>query len=89
MTCRGSAFGNACRRKRPPVQLGVPGLIHLSHPAFTDYCGDLVNAEAGAGSEGHGRFRESLDYIGRAAGKTLAGCVATPKYLMRLMFFNP
>jgi len=73
MTCRGSAFGNACRRKHPRVQFGVPGLIHLSHPAFTDSCGDLVDAEAGAGSEGHGRFRKSLDYIGRAAGRGQGG----------------
>ena len=31
----------------------VPGLIHLS--AFTDLGGDLVEAEAGAWSERHGR----------------------------------
>ena len=30
------------------------GLIHLAHPAFTDLSGDLVDAEPGAGIQGHG-----------------------------------
>ena len=36
------------------VERGVSGLIHLAHPAFADLGGDLVDAEAGAGGQGHG-----------------------------------
>ena len=33
-------------------QLGVGRAIHLAHATFTDLGSDLVDAEAGAGSEG-------------------------------------
>ena len=36
------------------VERGVPGLIHLAHPAFADLGGDLVDAEPGAEGQGHG-----------------------------------
>ena len=42
-----------------PVELRVSGSAHLPHSAFADLGGDLIYAEAGAGSEGHGRVRES------------------------------
>ena len=54
MTCWGSAFGTACRRKRSPVQRRVVSLIHLAHAALVDLGGDLVDAEPGAEGQGHG-----------------------------------
>ena len=35
------------------LQLRVGRPIHLAHPAFADLGGDFVDAEAGAGREGH------------------------------------
>ena len=52
-----------------PVERGVAGLPDFPHAAFADLGGDLVDADAGTWSEGHGHVRESSDYIGRAAGR--------------------
>ena len=35
------------------AELRVGGAPHLPHPAFAELCGDLVEAEAGTGTEGH------------------------------------
>ena len=35
-----------------PLQLGIGGPIHLSHPAFANLGGDFVDTEARAGSQG-------------------------------------
>ncbi len=35
------------------VELCVARAPHLAHPAFAERRGDMVNAEAGAGSQGH------------------------------------
>ena len=40
-------------QRHVPVELGVAGLIHLTHAAFADLGGDLVDAEARAGTECH------------------------------------
>ena len=37
-----------------PVQLGIGGLIDLSHPTLTNEGGDVVVPESGADGEGHG-----------------------------------
>jgi len=37
-----------------PVQLRVTRTEHLPHAALADWGGDVVNAEAGAGCQGHG-----------------------------------
>ena len=51
-------IGGECLRQdlepHIPVERGVAGLIHLAHPAFADLGGDLVDAEPGAGGQGHG-----------------------------------
>ena len=45
------------------LQLRVGRPIHLAHPAFADLRGDVVNAEAGAWSEG----QMWHEYMGKAA----------------------
>ncbi len=42
-----------------PVELGVAGLIDLTHAAFADLGGDGVGAEAGADAQGHGCSQDS------------------------------
>ena len=41
------------------LQLGVGGLIHLTHAAFADLRGDFIRTEAGAGLQG-----QVADYYG-------------------------
>ena len=36
-----------------PVQLGIGGLVDLSHATLTNESGDVVMSEAGADFEGH------------------------------------
>ena len=43
------------------LQLRVRRPIHLAHAAFADLGGDFIDAEAGAGGEGHGF---AVDYMG-------------------------
>ena len=42
------------------LQLGIGGPKHLAHSTFADLRGDVIDAEAGAGSQGQGL----LDYTG-------------------------
>ena len=53
LTYRGvNALGQDLQR-HIAVERRVPGLLHLAHPALADLGGDLVDAEPGAGAQGH------------------------------------
>ena len=41
------------------IQFGIASAIHLTHPAFTDLGGDLVDAETRAGSKGQTDWKYS------------------------------
>ena len=58
----GKRFGQDLQRHLP-VQLGIGGLIDLSHPALADEGGDVVVAESGADGQGHGLWRRWLGYL--------------------------
>ena len=53
------------------AEAGVCGAIDRAHPALADLRGDVIDAEARAGSEG----QTAVDYMGERGCRTDASCV--------------